>query len=667
MGHVDAICTSAEKGERKTPLPEARFVAGHGIQNDAHAGLWHRQVSVLAAEEIERVRRGGLPNLKPGDFAENVVLSGLDLGCLGLGSRIRLGAQVLLSVTQIGKVCHTPCRIYHLTGNCIMPTRGLFTRVIEGGLVHMGDAAEIVEPVPRERFQAAVLTISDRCARNETEDTAGPAVGELLTGRLAAHLYAAEILPDEAAAIAGRLRHYCDGHSIDLVLTVGGTGFSPRDVTPEATRQVIERPAPGLDEAMRAASLARSPHAMLSRGCCGIRGGTLIVNLPGSLRGAVENLEAILPALPHGLAKLRGDESDCGAAPRNSPPMLEHLPVFGICGWSGSGKTTLLERIVPQLLTRRLSVAVVKHDVHGIAAEPDNKDTARLFRAGADVVAYDPAQSLTRQAADAEISVEWRIGELAKRYDLVLVEGFKHAAWPKVWLQGDESDLPPSDIADVVAVLPREGDRAGPLTAILDDFLLKTSRRTPPFGCILIGGQNRRMGSPKHLLPHEAGGGGTWLEHTVDVLRCCCGQIVIAGGGTVPDALEGLPRLADVPEVSGPLAGLLAAMRWAPAASWLLAACDHPRLSPAAVEWLLAERGPGVWSVLPHLSKSQHSEPLLAFYDLRVRPFLENLAHRQSASLQAVAEHPKTRRVGIPHELAEAWRDVDTPEERACL
>jgi molybdopterin adenylyltransferase len=319
MGRVEAICTSLEKGERKGPLPEAQFLAGHGIQNDAHAGPWHRQVSLLAAEEIQRVRRGGLPNLKPGDFAENIVLSGLDLGGLGLGSHLRLGARVVLSVTQIGKVCHTPCRIYHLTGNCIMPTCGLFARVIEGGQVRVGDAAEVVELVPPERFQAVILTMSDRCARHEAEDTAGPAVAELLLRRLPAHVYAAETLPDEAPAIAERLRHYGNGHSIDLIITVGGTGFSPRDVTPEATRQVVERPTPGLDEVMRAASLAKSPHAMLSRGCSGICGTTLIVNLPGSLRGAVENLEVILPALAHGLAKLRGDQSDCVRGPEEAP------------------------------------------------------------------------------------------------------------------------------------------------------------------------------------------------------------------------------------------------------------------------------------------------------------------------------------------------------------
>ena len=141
------------------------------------------------------------------------------------------------------------------------------------------------------------------------------ALAELLRRELGAHIYKSETLPDDQPAIEERLRHYADGHGIDLVLTVGGTGFAPRDVTPEATRAVVERLTPGLDEAMRAASLAKTPHAVLSRGVSGIRRQTLIVSLPGSERGAVGNLEAILSALPHGIEKLRGDPSDCGRPP----------------------------------------------------------------------------------------------------------------------------------------------------------------------------------------------------------------------------------------------------------------------------------------------------------------------------------------------------------------
>ena len=314
MGKVEAICTAAVKGGKKLPQQAVRFAANHGIEGDAHAGPWHRQVSVLAAEDIDEMRQRALPGVKAGDFAENLVLSGIELGGLGLGSRLRLGGEAELRVTQLGKQCHRRCVIYAETGDCIMPRLGVFARVVQTGTVAVGDSVEAIECVPRRTFQAVILTISDRCSRGETTDTAGPAVERLLVGSIDAHVYAAEIIPDDRGRIAERLRHYSDGHSIDLVLAVGGTGFAPRDVTPEAVREVIERPTPGLDEAMRRASMEKTPAAMLSRAVSGIRSGTLIVSLPGSERGAVENLQAIVAALGHGLAKLRGDPSDCGAA-----------------------------------------------------------------------------------------------------------------------------------------------------------------------------------------------------------------------------------------------------------------------------------------------------------------------------------------------------------------
>lgn len=314
MGTLDAICVSERKGERKRPVPKARLVENSGIAGDAHAGPWHRQVSLLASENVDEVRRSGLPDLKAGDFAENLLVSGVDLSDLGLGSRLKIGPEAELAITQIGKTCHSPCIIQKQTGDCIMPRLGLFARVIRGGSIADGDVVDVVERVPRSAFQAVVLTVSDRCSRNEAVDTAGPAVARLLEEQLKAHIYKTEIVPDERTQIVERLKHYSDGHSIDLVVTAGGTGFSPRDVTPEAVADIIERPAPGLDETMRRVSGAVTPHAMLSRGVSGIRGSTLIVSLPGSERAAVENLRAVLPALGHGLAKLRGDPSDC--APR---------------------------------------------------------------------------------------------------------------------------------------------------------------------------------------------------------------------------------------------------------------------------------------------------------------------------------------------------------------
>ncbi len=320
MGRVEALCISEKKGERKTPVDAAVFRPEHGIESDAHAGTWHRQVSLLAAEDVESIRSKGLPDLAHGDFAENVVLSGLEFGRLGLGTRLHLGADVVLSITQIGKTCHTPCQIYYKTGDCIMPRAGLFARVEVGGKVRVGDSADPLNVVPRDLFQTVILTISDRCSRGEAQDTAGPAVGQCLKESLNVHVYHTKILPDDQNTIADALKHYCDGHSIDLIVTVGGTGFAPRDVTPEATRDVVERFTPGLDEAMRAASMSKTPHAMLSRGVSGIRGSTLILNLPGSQRAAVENLNAVIPGLRHGLEKLRGDMADCGGELEEKAP-----------------------------------------------------------------------------------------------------------------------------------------------------------------------------------------------------------------------------------------------------------------------------------------------------------------------------------------------------------
>lgn len=152
-------------------------------------------------------------------------------------------------------------------------------------------------------IRAVVLTISDSAARGEREDLSGPAVvAELQT--INVEIIATEIVADERAQIAERLRFHADQSHADLIVTTGGTGFSPRDITPEATREVIEREAPGLAELMRAESLKITPLAALSRAVCGTRGRALIVNLPGSVRGARENLAAITRLLPHAIALL---------------------------------------------------------------------------------------------------------------------------------------------------------------------------------------------------------------------------------------------------------------------------------------------------------------------------------------------------------------------------
>ena len=160
------------------------------------------------------------------------------------------------------------------------------------------------------KFKIAILTVSDKGSVGQRTDTSGPALKEMLAP-LGAEVAAYEIVPDERRLIADKLKHYADTLGCDLVLTTGGTGFSPRDVTPEATLDVLDRLAPGISEAIRAKSMQITPKAMLSRAVAGIRKKTLIINLPGSEKGARESLEAIIPALTHGIEILRGDGTDC--------------------------------------------------------------------------------------------------------------------------------------------------------------------------------------------------------------------------------------------------------------------------------------------------------------------------------------------------------------------
>ena len=159
-------------------------------------------------------------------------------------------------------------------------------------------------------FKAAVLTVSDRCFRGERPDAGGPLVVEILKNAGYAVTETA-IVTDEKGRIEAALRQWCDREPVDLIVTTGGTGFAPRDVTPEATLAVCDRLTPGIPEAMRYASMQVTNRAMLSRAAAGIRKGTLIVNLPGSPKAARENLEAVLPALAHGLEMLSGRPADC--------------------------------------------------------------------------------------------------------------------------------------------------------------------------------------------------------------------------------------------------------------------------------------------------------------------------------------------------------------------
>ena len=159
-----------------------------------------------------------------------------------------------------------------------------------------------------------VMTISDRAYSGEYDDQSGPLIREIVESQMpGGQVHLDAVVPDDFMTIKRALANWCDNAGMDIILTTGGTGFAPRDVTPEATRAVIEREAPGLAEAMRAASISVTPHAMLSRAVAGIRGHTLIINLPGSPKAVRENLEVILPALPHAVALLQEAKGQAAA------------------------------------------------------------------------------------------------------------------------------------------------------------------------------------------------------------------------------------------------------------------------------------------------------------------------------------------------------------------
>ena len=308
MGKVIAICTSPARGTQKHQVPAARFTVEWGIEGDAHGGNWHRQVSLLSADKIAAFNARGA-DVQPGAFGENLVVEGFDFRALPVGTLLRCG-DVLLEMTQIGKECHSHCEIFKRMGECIMPTQGVFARVLEPGEIRVGDEMEIQPRTEPRPWQAAVITLSDKGAKGERRDESGPAIAKRLT-EAGYEVVEQLLLADEAAPLKTQLMRLADQRQLDLVLTTGGTGFGPRDITPEATLAVAHRNAPGIAEAMRAASLAITPRAMLSRAASVIRGKTLIINLPGSPKACMECMDVFLDTIPHAMGLLRGAVEDC--------------------------------------------------------------------------------------------------------------------------------------------------------------------------------------------------------------------------------------------------------------------------------------------------------------------------------------------------------------------
>jgi len=312
MGKILAVCTSFQKGTIKRNVGRAEFLVNHGLSGDAHAGHNHKQVSLLSHQKIEDFRKKGA-KVEHGDFGENLVIDGIDLSALKIGTFLECG-DVVLEITQIGKECHNRCAIYNVMGDCIMPREGVFAKVICSGYITTGDEINIRPSIPALKYKTWIITASDKGFNGEREDKSAPIVREIAE-KAGFIINGTSLLPDDKEKLENELKRICDSNLADLILTTGGTGLSTRDCMPEATMSIAHRLVPGITEAMRSASLTITKRAMFSRSVAAIRGYTLIINLPGSPKAASENLEFIINDLKHGLDILTGRDNECASNP----------------------------------------------------------------------------------------------------------------------------------------------------------------------------------------------------------------------------------------------------------------------------------------------------------------------------------------------------------------
>lgn len=251
----------------------------------------------------------------------------------------------------------------------------------------------------------------------------------------------------------------------------------------------------------------------------------------------------------------------------------------------------------------------------------------------------------------------FELSEMVRQYDLVIVDGPVNFPMHKIHIgcggHNKDEDL----------VWPGGDDTA--LDVFLEQLLSKLGEinaRVPVWACILIGGKSSRMGQPKHLL-ESVDGNGSWLEAAVELVTPLTDGVVVSGKGDIPQSLDGVQRIPDIPGVAGPLTGILSAMRWQPDVSWLLLACDMPLVTKKALEWLLDGYRPGCWGRIPRLPDADYCEPLLAWYSIRTAHLFEEQLLCGNLRIGSIAKHLKVDNPIIPDSLRTAWQNINTPEQ----
>jgi molybdopterin-guanine dinucleotide biosynthesis protein A len=336
------------------------------------------------------------------------------------------------------------------------------------------------------------------------------------------------------------------------------------------------------------------------------------------------------------------------------------LPVFRLIGGDGVTDRDFGRALVGELAGRGMRLLIVRFPSGGgptAASFPSHMAAWATMADGFD--GGGRSRIACFEAAECRHAMPL-LTDLARHYTIVMVDG--DCGLPLNTLRlaakaepatGDEASV------NLRTADPRQGVAA--CAELLLSWLEEVWQMAPVWACVLIGGRSSRMGRPKHLL--EKSDGRTWLEDTVEVLRPHVERVVLAGQGEIPSSLRDLTRIADVPGVIGPLAGILAAMRWQPDVTWLLVACDMPSLTSPAVQWLLDRRRPGRWAVIPRRSADSHVEPLFACYDRRCRTLFEELRCSGSLKIGIIAHNVNVYRPVIPEAYLQAWDNINTPSE----
>ena len=301
---INSVNISLKKGTVKKPVDQIELTH-YGVSGDAHAGSWNRQVSLLGTESIAKFEKEAQRMVAPGEFAENITTTGVELWTTHPLDRFTSG-DIELEITQIGKECHgTSCAIFNEVGSCVMPKEGIFCRVLSPGILKAGMELEYHPKV----FRALVITLSDRASAGEYEDKSGPRITELIEDYF--HLINRQssivnrLIPDDPHKLEELLQKAKE-ELADIVITTGGTGIGPRDFTPDVVKNLLDKEIPGIMEMIRIKYGTEKPAVLASRSVAGVMGKSLVFTLPGSVRAVNEYMAEICKSLMHLVYMLHG-------------------------------------------------------------------------------------------------------------------------------------------------------------------------------------------------------------------------------------------------------------------------------------------------------------------------------------------------------------------------